>query len=216
MEEIKTKVCKKCHQEKTIDQFYFRNDNNTYRNSCNLCIQKQRTDNPIHNARCKEYQKLHRLENIKRTKIWRDTHPNKIELYRKQYCNENASKINEYDKLHRKQRRLNDPIFRLKTNMRNSLRKLLKNNKTLHTHEYICCTAEQLWNHLEKQFRTGMTRDNYGSVWHVDHIIPLAFFNELDSTEQKIANHWGNLQPLFVKENLVKNDKIPEKTNFRY
>ena len=64
-----------------------------------------------------------------------------------------------------------------------------------------------------------MTRQNYGSVWHVDHIIPLQFFidNDLmDDTNKKIACHYGNLQPLFKEENLQKSDKLPENTNFKY
>ena len=91
--------------------------------------------------------------------------------------------------------------------------------KNLHTHEYICCNTEELWNHLEKQYKEGMTRQNYGSVWHVDHIIPLQFFidNDLmDDTNKKIACHYGNLQPLFKEENLQKSDKLPENTNFKY
>jgi hypothetical protein len=49
-----------------------------------------------------------------------------------------------------------------------------------------------------------------------DHIIPLDFFNLTDATEFKLANHWGNLQPLLIFENLSKGANIPEKTNFKY
>ena len=31
-----------------------------------------------------------------------------------------------------------------------------------------------------------------------------------------LANHWGNLQPLLIKENLEKGATIPVKTNFKY
>lgn len=88
--------------------------------------------------------------------------------------------------------------------------------KNITTKELISCTTEELWIHLEKYFKDGMTRKNHGIVWHVDHIIPLTFFNLLDKTERKLACHYGNLQPLFVQENLSKGDKVPDKTNFRY
>jgi hypothetical protein len=101
--------------------------------------------------------------------------------------------------------------------MRSVLWQFLKSEKTLSTNEYLCCTQEQLWTYLETQFRDGMTRENYGSIWHVDHIIPLQFFidNDLmDETSKKIACHYGNLQPLFAQENFSKGNKIPEKKNF--
>jgi 5-methylcytosine-specific restriction endonuclease McrA len=85
-----------------------------------------------------------------------------------------------------------------------------------HTHDYICCSYKELWEHLQKHFKDGMTKENQGKVWHIDHIIPLSFFDLNDLTEAKIANHWGNLQPLFKEENLSKHDKIPDKQNFLY
>ena len=38
--------------------------------------------------------------------------------------------------------------------------------------EFIGCTWNQAHQHIEKQFKSGMTWDNHGKVWHVDHIIP--------------------------------------------
>lgn len=89
----------------------------------------------------------------------------------------------------------------------------IKNNKTptnksQHTRDLLCCDWQYARDHLEKQFRDGMTWENHGKLWHIDHIIPLSFFNQDDLTESKIANHYGNLQPLLVHENLSKGDKI--------
>jgi hypothetical protein len=38
----------------------------------------------------------------------------------------------------------------------------------------------------------------------------------MDETNLKIMNRWGNLQPLLTIENIIKGDKLPEKTNFKY
>jgi hypothetical protein len=62
--------------------------------------------------------------------------------------------------------------------------------------------------HLQLQFRDGMSWNNYGRVWHVDHIKPCASFNLLDESEQLKCFHYSNLQPLFAHENLVKGDSL--------
>jgi hypothetical protein len=61
--------------------------------------------------------------------------------------------------------------------------------------------------YLQGQFRPGMTWENYGPVWHIDHIRPCASFDSTDPEQQKICFHWMNLQPLFAAENCAKKDK---------
>ena len=103
--------------------------------------------------------------------------------------------------------------------VKSSLHSFLVNPKTFRTHEYICCTYDELWTHLEKQFKEGMTRENRGKVWHIDHRIPLSWFEKNglnDETNLKIMWHYGNLQPLFVLDNLSKGDKMPTNPNFKY
>ncbi len=53
-----------------------------------------------------------------------------------------------------------------------------------------------------------MTWENYGPVWHVDHIRPCAKFDLTDHDQQRACFHWTNLQPLFAKDNLQKNAKF--------
>lgn len=60
--------------------------------------------------------------------------------------------------------------------------------------------------HIEAQFRPGMSWENHGLVWHVDHRIPLASAN---SQEELIPLfHYTNLQPLFKEENWEKNSRL--------
>jgi hypothetical protein len=86
----------------------------------------------------------------------------------------------------------------------------LKNNsKSLHTMELIGCSIKELKEHLEKQFKPGMTWNNHGLYcWHIDHIIPCCNFDLTKIEEQKKCFHYTNLQPLWAKENLTKNKKI--------
>jgi hypothetical protein len=64
--------------------------------------------------------------------------------------------------------------------------------------------------HLQSQFKEGMSWDNYGSVWQVDHIKPLVLFDLTDDQQYKDANHFTNLQPLFSIENCKKGSKYKE------
>ena len=61
-----------------------------------------------------------------------------------------------------------------------------------------------------------MSWDNYGrgdngkglQEWNIDHIIPLASFDLSKEEEQHKACNWTNLQPMWAKDNKIKQDKI--------
>lgn len=75
------------------------------------------------------------------------------------------------------------------------------------------CTVEELKQHLESQFRDGMSWNNYGGKtgWQVDHIIPRSYFNLIDEYQLRICFNYRNLQPLWASENSgIKNAKVPD------
>lgn len=75
--------------------------------------------------------------------------------------------------------------------------------------EYLGCNAEELRAHIESQFTKNMTWENYGpSGWHLDHIVPLKYFDLTDDNELRIACNYKNVQPLFHKKNLSKHKRI--------
>ena len=81
--------------------------------------------------------------------------------------------------------------------------------KSKSTQELLGTTYKGLKEHLEKQFKEGMSWENYGFYgWHIDHILPLSSFDLTKAEEQKKAFHYTNLQPLSAKENLQKYSKI--------
>ena len=72
----------------------------------------------------------------------------------------------------------------------------------------VGCSDLHLKRWLQDRFKRGMTWDNYGE-WEVDHIVPCASFDLSDSDEQLKCFHYTNLQPLWKRENRIKNDTMP-------
>lgn len=114
-----------------------------------------------------------------------------------------------YSRESKRRRRLKDPLFRVTESLRNRTHIALKRNlKSAKTKELLSCPLVWLQVHIESLFRPGMTWENYGPVWHIDHIRPCASFDLSNPEQQKICFHWTNLQPLFVQENLSKGSRI--------
>lgn len=242
-----SKKCSKCGEIKSIKEFNKnKTKSDGFDIYCKICCilksKLYRENNPTY---CKDYNNQHRIKRNKQSKEWKQQNPEKAIAQKIRFKNNNPNYFREYNKKHhkmfpemdrnrgirfrknnpdyinnyQKRRKMLDPVYKLAHNLRASLKRFLGGMKTIKTEALICCTYKELWNHLEKQFRDGMTRENHGKVWHVDHRIPLQWFKDndlMDETNQKIAWHYGNLQPLLVKENLSKSNTMPINPNFKY
>ena len=102
-----------------------------------------------------------------------------------------------------------NPTYRMQVLLRDRLRKAVKNNyKSGSAVRDLGCSIDELWQHLESQFRPGMTRENLGKAWQIDHIYPMAAANLQDPVEFLAVNNWQNLQPLYSEENNRKKDSV--------
>ena len=89
---------------------------------------------------------------------------------------------------------------------RTRIRHALKSNKELKSQEYIGCSIEVFKRHIESQFKDDMTWNNYGSLWHIDHKIPLKYGNPtIDEVISRL--HYTNTQPLYASENISKGNR---------
>lgn len=102
-----------------------------------------------------------------------------------------------------------NPIVRIRANLRKHIRSSITHrDKRLNVQVLIGCTGNQLRGHLEKLFKPGMTWDNYGTYWVVDHKHPLSEFDLSKEDHQRMASHYSNLQPLTFDENAQKAARI--------
>jgi len=104
-----------------------------------------------------------------------------------------------------------EALFKVKSNMRSRFRIELKRYKETNCDSMgvmIGCTWAFFDKWIASQFKRGMKWENYGRVWHIDHIEPLAHFDITDQNHMKRAWHYSNLRPLKAAENLKKGAKI--------
>lgn len=109
-----------------------------------------------------------------------------------------------------------DPIVKLNNNVSTSIRNSLKSNNLSkngrHWEDLVGYTSQELRKHLENLFQPGMTWNNHGK-WHIDHIIPISFFEYTSTDEVEFKYCWSlhNLQPLWAIDNIVKSDRLLKK-----
>lgn len=109
---------------------------------------------------------------------------------------------------YQKKRYNSDFKIRINNNISSSLRSRIKNKPT-GTLRHLDFTIEELIIHLEALFLNGMTWNNYGKVWHIDHIKPVKLFKFESVNDIEFKKCWSlkNLQPLFALDNLQKGSK---------
>lgn len=145
---------------------------------------------------------------------WYEKHKEYRKLYLKEYRKKNIEKIREVKRTYERTRKANDPLYKLISNFRTAIYQVLKENnigKNGHYFEILGYTPEELISHIEKQFKDGMTWDNYGD-FHIDHKIPISSFNIKEIGDSEFMKCWSlsNLQPMWGEENIRKSNKILE------
>ena len=125
----------------------------------------------------------------------------------KKYKFQNRAKINE----HIKNRMKSDLNFKLARYMRSQLYKAFKSQnvrKINRTFDLLGCSHSLFKKWINHQFYGNMTIENYGSVWQIDHCLPIASFNLLDENDMKKCFEWINVRPMYSNDNNLENDKI--------
>lgn len=115
-----------------------------------------------------------------------------------------ARKYKDYKNHYQRDRYNNDPNWREKSRLKKKLSRIIRLSGYYDSVvlDLVGCTRSSLISHLESQFKTGMTWNNYGILgWVVDHKKPCCQFDLTDSKQRKSCFHYTNLQPLWYEEN---------------
>ena len=126
------------------------------------------------------------------------------------YYYNNKSRLIKKNTNYKINRRKVDIQFKLRHILGNRLlRALESSSKTGSAVRDLGCTIPELKFYLEGQFQDGMTWENHSRTgWHIDHKVPLDFFDLTDREQLLQAVHYTNLQPMWAKENIKKSNKI--------
>ena len=158
---------------------------------------------------CRRWNKRNkeRLRELQRN--WKRKNRKKCSEATRRWLDKNTIKNRETHRRYLRQRWKTDLSFRLLVTLRNRMRQALKKNyKSSGTERLTGCSMRELKQYLESLFRPGMTWENYGPVWHIDHQTPCVRFNLSLPEQQRKCFHFTNLQPLFASENLRKNKYV--------
>jgi hypothetical protein len=218
---VAMKVCTECQQEKpaTQEYFYWQRRDRLLRAICKVCHSKDNRENYLQNrekvirktlerkaANKQHYKRL----NTDAARRWREVnkarHRETVNKWRTATKDVRNAAAREYYKKKRQ-----SPLMRLNDAVRARVRQMVHKNGESQS-VYLPFSSLQLKEHLERQFLSGMTWDNFGQgpkKWHIDHIVPLASFTFtcMQDPEFKIAWALSNLRPLWRRDNLLKGAK---------
>jgi hypothetical protein len=195
------KKCPSCNEIKSYDDFG-RNKNsfNGIAASCKICK----------SVRDKEYREdpKHRDKNLRRKKnYYENTKHTERHLENQKRSREKRDYKEEYQRLISDEFRKFKQNIRQLTNVHFKKRKdwVRKDTKTIELLGTDYFVAKDF---ISRQFLKGMTWENHGKVWHIDHVIPLDASNK-DPEILKRLCYYENLSPMWSTENLSKGYKIP-------
>ena len=181
------KICNKCKESKPIGEFRKVKvfpDGHAY--DCRDC----------HNESNRYYAQFHKDQKALTNRKWKE---NNRDEWRKRHAK--AQRIRNAKRL---------PQDVIANGVRSKVHRQLTMGKYgKRTFDLLGYSVEDLMAHLEKQFKPGMSWDNYGE-WHIDHIIPKVAFNVSSYDDFDFKRCWAlkNLQPLWARENHMKRDKL--------
>jgi hypothetical protein len=167
----------------------------------------------------KWYEKNRKSE-LARHAIYKRANREQLKKKTKEYKSKNIDKIRARNKIYKlkgrdkalarqKYRYATEPTYRIARLMRCALWRNVqlggvKNGKSA---AYFGTSYGGLRTWIEYLFKPGMTWDNHGTDWEIDHIIPLSWFDLNKDGDAKAAWFYANLRPAWKLENRKKGNR---------
>lgn len=157
-------------------------------------------------AASKKWRKANPEKQRAAIKAWQKANPEKVSAWRKA----NLEKIRAVRNKSKNKRRQNDPVFRMLDNLRCRQWHFFKGKtRSISMVRDMGCTQEFFRQRIESRLTGEMTLENYGKVWHLDHIFPLSQARIAESRINFLAAaNWRNIQPMLGPENEDKSDEV--------
>jgi hypothetical protein len=214
MNDLSMKLCCKCKQQKPATEFgKLKTSPDGLRYDCKHCRKEYRDKNI---AKIKEKQREYYNANkdtlLAKNAIYRENNRDVINEQRSEYRSRPEIKLHvkqknkEYLPIKKEKirnRRKTDLNFRISEVIRSKIYKVLNGLPTSYTN-ILGCDYDFLKKWIEFRFDPTMNWENFGSVWQIDHILPISKFDFSIEDNLHICFHWTNLQPLQSKINRSK------------
>jgi hypothetical protein len=212
LENVKLKKCVDCLLEKAESEF--RKNGNYRRGCCKDCANIKRRNNYKNNETLRQKCIDNAIAYKKNKKAIRDEQINAhqqaigVDNTECRYCNE----IKHKDRFRHNRKKCrdcerDDPKEKFKRYVRTRIYNCLKVHKARSHIEYLGSSTNDYLDWI-MTYNSDYNLDNYGPVWHIDHVIALSQFDLSNEEEQMLAFNWRNTMPLSATENLKKNNRI--------
>lgn len=226
---LRRNICRVCNNARRKEQAQERAKNEPSEKSCTTCnVVKSSSEFVKNRLTCKDcnnnrrrnrYQtdETHRQKMIDDATTFKKKKSNERQVLRQleqekigienktcNYCKE----IKHQDRFRHNRLKCRDcerdePVEKFKRYVRTRIYNCLKNLKEKSSIEYLGCSTTEYISWIMK-YDERYTMENHGSVWHIDHVIPISKFDLDDPEEQLLAFNWRNTMPLLATDNLAK------------
>jgi len=193
-------------EQKAIAAFKMREWRHNNPDKAKASYERWRLNNPVKlQASLRKHREKCKVKRALQAKQWRKENPAKSKQSVQSWRTRNKESYLAWRRLHYRE----NINHRIGTLLRNRIRNVLKGRrKSANSIALLGCSMVNFKLYLESRFDSGMTWENYGKVWHIDHIMPCAIFDLTKPEHQRRCFHFSNLQPLFGRDNLRKNAKV--------
>jgi hypothetical protein len=209
VDRVECKICSGCNRPFPLTDFQ-KNRNFSWdglANYCRECASAKSRRNYERNkdriiAYAHDYYQKNKDSLRDLNRQWVEENKEQNSAYKSQWQRDNRERRNArlMERYH------NEPNYRLAVLLRARILRALDNDqkKLDGTLKTLGCSVDFLRQYLESKFLDGMTWDNHGDYWHIDHIRPCATYDLTDPKQYAECFHYTNLQPLIWIDNLKK------------